>query len=113
MFLIFYAMIGSQFVNFYFGGKESILSAGEEINKLCNEQGACPQKLIGWNEERGGLLRKGSMLYFFPADNNSEAKDDNLGPQTFKIVYVMPMPDNWFEVRGGVGKEVDSSWESR
>jgi len=113
MFLIFYAMIGSQFVDFYFGGKESILSAGEEINKLCNEQGACPQKLIGWNKERDGLLRKGSMLYFFSTDKNFEEKDDNSGPQTFKIVYVMTMPDNWFEVRGGVGRELASGWESR
>lgn len=113
IFLIFYAMVGSQLVNFYFWGKKSILSTGEEINNLCNEQGVCPKKLIGWHEERAGLLRKDSMLYFYSTDKDSEVKDDNLGPQTFRIVYEMPLTDNWFEVQGGVGKEITSGWESR
>lgn len=113
VFLIFYAMAGSQLAGFYFGGKKAILAAGEEINKLCNEQGACPQTLSGWREQREGLLRKDSMLYFLPAEKPGDGNKGKPGPQSFRIVYSMPMPDNWFEVQGGVGKKVSSGWKSR
>ena len=33
--------------------------------------------------------------------------------QTFKLVYCFFMPDNWFEVQGGVGKKVTSGWTGR
>lgn len=111
--VILYVMIGSDFVGFYFGGKDAILNTGENINRICNNNGACPQEIDGWVEVRQGMLRKDKMLYYFPAPDNDERGDAGPKPQTFRIVYSMNIPDHWFEVQGGIGKQLTSGWESR
>jgi len=113
IFLIFYFTVGFNFAEFYFGGKDAILNAGEKINKLCNDNGACPQEINGWQEKGQGRLGKDKMLYLIPISNSNKNSENNIKPQTFRIVYTMTIPDNWFEVQGGVGKQVTSSWKSR
>ena len=111
--LILYAFIGHAFVEFYFGGKTEILNAGVQFNNLCNANGACPLTLEGWKGENG-RLNKGRMLYIVPRVQGSEDNEKNTKPQTFKLIYRMAFPpDTWFEVQGGVGKNVTSGWTGR
>lgn len=110
---LLYIFIGQVFVNFYFGGKEILLATAKEIHTQCNAQATCPQTLEGWSEQRPGVLRKGSMLYFSPLAESPQSKAAKPAPQTFKLVYSMPLPDHWFEVQGGVGHSVTSGWKSR
>ncbi len=111
--LIIYFTVGSSFVEFYFGGKNTILRTAETINKRCNDKGSCPQTIEGWNTELNGILRKDKMIYFINKTNQKEGSTKNIEYQTFKLVYVMPIPDHWYEVQGGVGKAVISGWKSR
>ena len=98
---VFYVTIGFQFFDFYFGGKKTIIVTGEEINKLCNDNGSCPKELSGWEKERDGM-RKDSMIYFFYSAAGSKPNEDDKVPQNFRIVYEMPsLTDHWFEVQGG------------
>ena len=108
-----YLFIGHGFVEFYFGGKKEILQTAALIDKLCNANGACPLILEGWESENG-KLRKGRMLYITIPTPGSENNEENLKPQSFRLIYMMSFPpDDWFEVQGGVGKKIKSSWTGR
>lgn len=112
--LVLYVFAGHDVVTFYVGGKSEILEAGNQINALCNVNGACPATLEGWEKSAAGnSLAKGSMLYF--VDTGDDGKDDNArkSHQTFKLVYRFSMPDDWYEVKGGVGKHVTAGWAGR
>lgn len=112
--LLVYVFAGHDVVRFYAGGKSEILEAGKQINALCNAHGACPTTLEGWETSAAGTsLAKGAMLYF--VDAGEEGKGDGVGKrnQTFKLVYRFSMPDDWYEVKGGVGKQVTAGWTGR
>lgn len=114
IFLLIFAFVGQEFLVFYSGGKSEMLEAGERINKLCNDNGACPASIEGWQKSYlGAYLTKGNMRYY--ANLGKETKDGGKGEnnQTFKMVYSFFMPDDWFEVQGGVGKQVTSGWSGR
>lgn len=109
-----YLFLGHDVVRFYTGGKTEILEAGNQINALCNTNNACPTTLEGWETSAAGTsLAKGAMLYF--VDAGEEGKGDGGGKknQTFKLVYRFVMPDDWYEVKGGVGKQVTAGWTGR
>ena len=110
--LILYVFAGHSFVKFYTGGKADILEAGVQINKLCNSNGACPTTMDGWQPSfsNSDMLYKDNMVYFVSSD---EGVDKGKKYQTFRLVYRFIMPDDWFEVQGGVGKSVTSDWKSR
>lgn len=110
--LIFYFFVGHNFVKFYFGGRTELLETAEYINKLCNACGSCPTTLDGWEKSNRNLF-KGNMIYI--VDPGGEIKDsvERKKNQTFILAYRFFMPDNWFEARGGVGKEVTSGWTGR
>ena len=111
--LIFYFFVGFNFAEFYFGGKTKLLEAAGNINKLCNDNGSCPQTLEGWQIEENGTLRKDKMLHFVVPVDGSKDSVKSMKPQAFRLVYVMTIPDHWFEAQGGVGKKVTSGWKSR
>lgn len=113
--LILYFFVGHGFVKFYVGGKAEILNTAAEINKQCNANGACPTSLEGWRVRRDEplMLSKGNMLYFVTTDKEDKDNDKGMKNQSFKLVYHFFMPDDWFEVQGGVGKQVISGWKSR
>ena len=111
--LILYFTVGFNFAEFYFGGKTKILEAAAHINKLCNANGSCPLTLEGWQVEKNGTLRKDKMLYFVVPVDGSKDSEKSIKPQAFRLVYMMTIPDHWFEAQGGVGKSVTSSWKSR
>jgi hypothetical protein len=111
--LILYFTVGFNFAEFYFGGKSKILEAAGHINKLCNNNGSCPQTLEGWQVAENGRLRKDKMLYFVITTDRREGIEKSKEPQAFRMIYVMTIPDHWFEVQGGVGKQVTSGWKSR
>jgi hypothetical protein len=113
--LILYFFVGHDFVKFYVGGKAEILNTAAEINKQCNADGACPTSLEGWQVRRDEplMLSKGNMLYFVTTDKEDKDGDKGMKNQSFKLVYRFFMPDDWFEVQGGVGKQVISGWKSR
>jgi hypothetical protein len=105
--------IGHGFVEFYFGGKKAILQTASLINNLCNAHGSCPLMIESW-EGDNGRLRKGRMLYITAPIPGSENNEKSRKPQSFRIIYVMTFPqDDWFEVQGGVGKNVTSGWTGR
>ena len=110
--LILYVFIGHSFVMFYLGGKAEILEAGESINKQCNENGNCPTAMDGWYRSRTSPDRvfKGNMIYIVSPD---ESKSGSEKHPSFRLIYTFPMPDDWFEVQGGVGKSLTSEWKSR
>jgi len=109
--LILYIFTGHGFVKFYTGGKTEILKAGALINKRCNESGACPTTLDGWHQSytNPDMMIKDDMAYFV-SSTEAGAKGKH---QTFRLVYRFFMPDDWFEVQGGVAKQVTSDWKSR
>lgn len=112
--LALYVFVGHDLVRFYASGKAEILEAGNQISVLCNAHGACPTTLEGWEPSAAGTrLAKGSMLYF--VDPGEESKGGGIGQknQTFRLVYRFAMPDDWYEVRGGVGKQVTAGWIGR
>lgn len=105
--------IGQGIVEFYFSGKKEMLQMAALVNNLCNDNGSCPLLLESWEGENG-RLRKGRMLYMTTPIHGSEKNEKSLKPQSFKMIYVMAFPpDDWFEVQGGVGKEVTSGWTGR
>jgi len=105
--------MGQGFVAFYLGGKEEILKTATIINSLCNASGSCPVTLEGWQGE-SGKLRKGQMLYMTTPVSGSGNNETGLNPQSFRLIYVMSFPtDDWFEVQGGVGKNITSRWTGR
>ena len=112
--LALYVFVGHDLVRFYASGKAEILEAGNQISVLCDANGACPTTLEGWEPSAAGTrLAKGAMLYF--VDAGEEGKGDGVGKknQTFKLVYRFVMPDDWYEVKGGVGKQVTAGWTGR
>ncbi len=113
--LILYAVVGHGFVIFYFKGKTEILETAEQINELCNANGSCPTNPLGWQVGEYGrkVPFKNSMLYI--ADPNEVSNDSHNSKKylTFRLVYQFFMPDHWFEVQGGVNKEITSDWQSR
>ena len=113
--LIPYFFVGHDFVKFYVGGRAEMLEAAAGINKQCNANGACPTILEGWHERssRKGILFKGNMLYFVASDSGDNNSDNSKQHQSFRLVYRFFMPDDWFEVQGGVDKQVTSGWKSR
>lgn len=111
--LIAYFFIGHGFVEFYLGGKKEILQTADTINSLCNANGSCPLTLENWQGENG-RLRNGQKLYIATPIQRGENNENSLKPQSFKLIYVMAFPqDDWFEVQGGVGKNVTSGWTGR
>ena len=110
---ILYFTMGFSFVEFYFGGKDNTLHVAEAINKLCNDNGVCPETLDGWQPVRKGVQRKDQLLYFAADGDRNETASSNPKPQTFRLVYSTTLPDHWFEAQGGVGKQVNSGWKSR
>ena len=105
--------IGQGMIEFYFGGKKEMLQAAALVNNLCNANGSCPLMIEGWDGENG-RLRKGRLLYMTAPIPGRENNEKSLSPQSFRLIYVMTFPpDDWFEVRGGVGKEVTSGWTGR
>jgi hypothetical protein len=112
--LIFYFFVGHGFVKFYTGGKTELLETAAYINKLCNANGSCPTTLEGWQKSHSeSTLTKGRMLYYVNPEEEIKGSGERKKNQTFKLVYRFFMPDNWFEARGGVGKEVTSGWTGR
>lgn len=108
-----YLFMGHGFVEFYFGGKKEILQTAALINNLCNANGSCPVRIESWEGENG-RLRKGRILYMTTPVPGRENKEEDLNPQSFRLIYVMTFPpDDWFEVQGGVGKNVTSGWTGR
>lgn len=115
IFLILYTFVGHDFVKYYFGGKAEMLNAAEHINELCNANGECPTSLEGWRQlgKGGDRLTKGSMLYLITPARGGDGDKKSKGHQTFRLVYRFFMPDDWFEVQGGVGEKITSGWKSR
>lgn len=112
--LLVYVFAGHDIVRFYAGGKAEILEAGNQINALCNAYGACPTTLDGWETSAAGTsLAKGAMLYFVDAGEGGKGNGIGKKNQTFKLVYRFIMPDDWYEVKGGVGKQVTAGWTGR
>ena len=113
--LICYYFAGHHFATFYFGGKTAMLETAAHINKLCNTNGTCPTTLEGWQVRRNGseTLFKDNMLYFVTSGEGGKDSDQRKKHQSFRLVYRFLIPDDWFEVQGGVGKKVTSGWKSR
>ncbi len=112
--MMLYLFAGHDVVTFYAGGKTEILEAGNQITALCNAHGACPTSLEGWEQSAAGnSLAKGSMLYFVDAGEDGKDGNARKSHQTFKLVYRFSMPDDWYEVRGGVGTKVTAGWAGR
>ncbi len=113
--LILYFFVGHDFVKFYFSGKTEILEAGAHINKLCNANRSCPKTLEGWQVWRSGSesLFKDNMIYFVTPGERSKDSSKSKKHQEFRLVYRFFLPDDWFEVQGGVGMKVTSGWKSR
>ncbi len=112
--LVFYLFAAHDVVMFYAGGKTEIMEAGKQITSLCNAQGACPTTLEGWEQSIAGTsLAKGNMLYFVDADEESTGGAVRKRHQTFRLVYRFSLPDDWYEVRGGVGKNITAGWAGR
>lgn len=111
--LITYIFIGHGFVEFYFGGKKDILQTAAFINDQCNANGSCPLTLENWRGENG-RLRNGQKMYIVNPSPAGDNNQDSLKPKSFRLIYVMAFPpDDWFEVQGGVGKNVTSGWTGR
>jgi len=53
------------------------------------------------------------MLYFVDADEESTDGVARKQQQTFRLVYRFSLPDDWYEVRGGVGKNITAGWAGR
>lgn len=111
---ILYLFAGHGFLKFYLGGKAEILETGDRINKLCNANGSCPTTLEGWEKANSGthLFRKEMLYYVAPGEDLKDGAERKKN-QTFKLVYRFFMPDDWFEVQGGVGQQVTSGWTGR
>lgn len=113
--MLAYLFVGNGFTEFYFGGKTEMLEVAKRVNKLCNDNGSCPASLEGW-QARGSKavpLVNGNMLYFVIADENSSHGAKSKEYKGFRLIYSFFMPDDWFEVEGGVGKPISSGWKSR
>lgn len=102
-------------MKFYLGGKTEILEVAARINKLCNDNGACPVTLEGWEESGRGSTtqRQNNMLYFKTSGESSKDGNKSKASDEFRLVYRFFEPDHWFEVDGGVGKTITSGWKSR
>ncbi len=108
--LLLYSIVGHDFVKFYLGGQAEILETAANINKLCNDAGTCPAQLEGWQPQGdGGMLSNGNLLYLpLPIDGNDKGKTH----QAFKLIYRFFLPE-WFEVQGGVNRELTTEWISQ
>lgn len=113
--LILYAIAGHDFVKFYFGGKSEMVAEAHSLNALCNAQGACPVVLDSWHAggTRGGALFKGNLAYFVISGEGPAGGGQSTERQGFRLVYRFFMPDSWYEVQGGVGRQITSGWRSR
>lgn len=113
--LVLYAFAGHDFVKFYLGGKSEMVASAMQINMQCNAQRACPTTLEQWQVRGtgGATLFKGNMLYFVTPGEGGAESEQGMGHQGFRLVYRFFMPDSWFEVQGGVGRQVTSGWKSR
>jgi hypothetical protein len=113
--LILYFVIGHGFIKFYLGGKTEILKAAEQINKQCNTNGSCPVSLEEWQAQTNGSARllNENIQYHVASERGINGGDMNKKSQTFTLTYGFFIPDHWFEVQGGVGKKVTSSWKGR
>lgn len=112
--LVVYIFAGHDVVSFYAGGKAEILEAGNRINALCNAHGACPSTLEGWEKSSAGAsLSQGRMLYFVDSGEDGTDGGARKNHQSFKLVYRFSVPDDWYEVKGGVGKQVAAGWAGR
>lgn len=113
--LIIYSVAGHGYVKFYFGGKADLIEAASNFNKICSANGSCPTAFEGWNK-RGRVsdtLFKDNMVYFPATGEETGDSVKDKAPQSFRLVYGFFMPDHWFEVQGGVGKQISSGWKSR
>ena len=113
--LILYFLIGHGFIKFYLGGKTEILKAAEQINKHCNTNGSCPVSLEEWQAQTNGSERllNDNIHYFVTSEKGINGGDMKKNSQTFTLIYGFFIPDHWFEVQGGVGMTVTSSWNNR
>jgi len=113
--LVLYFVIGHGFIKFYLGGKAETLNAAEHINKQCNTNGSCPVSLEEWQAQTSGSERllNDNIQYHVASERGINGRDMNKKNQTFTLTYGFFIPDHWFEVQGGVGKKVTSSWKSR
>lgn len=100
-------------MKFYLGGKTEILQLAAQINKQCNTNETCPTMLQDWQERRSGVLSRDNMLYFVSSGEDSQVSDKSRQHKSFRLVYSFFMPDDWFEVQGGVGKQLTSGWKNR
>jgi len=112
--VLFYAIAGHSYVKFYISGKAELLDLATSINQLCNTNKSCPEILKGWQASSGssGNLRKGNMYYFPVTREGTEKTADNKKYYEFTLVYGFFAPDHWFEVKGGVGRNVTSGWKN-
>ena len=109
---ILYFIVGRGWVEF---DHDEVLKIAADINKLCNENRSCPTKLEGWevlHEGRSALKR--DMMIYYPISFDEDASTQNSKDyQSFRLVYSFFMPDDWFEVQGGVNKQLTSGQKSR
>ena len=111
--LIFYYFAGHDFVRFYFSEKKELVKTAEFINALCNENDSCPSKLEGWQVHEDQTLSKGNMLYTRILDHEIKSQELNEKYLNFRLTYRFFLPDHWYEVEGGVEKQLNSGWNSR
>ncbi len=112
--LILYFFAGHDFVKFYSGGQAEIIETAAHINELCDTNGSCPTTLEGFQkwDSGSGELSKGNMLYFVTPGEGGKDDDKGIKHKEFRLIYRFFMPDKWFEVQGGVGKNLTSGWKS-
>ena len=87
-----------------------MLDTAAKINRFCNDAGACPAQLEGWQlQGDSGMLSNNNLLYLpLTIEGSGQGKPR----QIFKLVYRFFVPE-WFEVQGGVGRELTTEWVSR
>ena len=107
--ILLYTLVGHDVVKFYLGGKTELLETAANINKLCNEIKSCPNNPEGWQSwGTGNMFSNNNMLYLsFPHEGGAGKPR-----QSFKLIYRFFVPE-WFEVQGGVGRELTTAWISR
>jgi len=108
--LLLYSIVGHDFVKFYLGGQAEMLETAATINKLCNDAGGCPAQMEGWQTAGDGSMLSHNKLLYIPLP--VEGIDQDKPRQTFRLVYRFFIPE-WFEVQGGVGRELTTGWVSR
>ena len=109
---ILYLFVGRGWVEF---DRDEVLKIATEINKLCNDNGSCPTKLEGWEvlHEGRAALKRDMMIYYPISADEDASRQDNKDYQSFRLVYSFFMPDDWFEVQGGVNRQLTSGRKSK